>query len=173
MKAHPTKYRSVQFRSRLEAHWAAFFDLMDWAWKYEAIELEGYIPDFVLTLPYAPIIVEVKPALYFTELDQYTKKIDESGWEKEALLVGNGPLKCEWDDFALGLLRESEDWSAALIDDCGKCGKRSFHHSMQSFHCRVSGCYDGDHYNGRSDETDIEKIWNEAGNLVQWKPNER
>jgi hypothetical protein len=28
----PTKYRSVNFRSRLEAKYAALFDLLGWRW---------------------------------------------------------------------------------------------------------------------------------------------
>jgi hypothetical protein len=46
IKAHPTMYSGVQFRSRLEATWAAFFDLANWQWKYEPIDLEGWVPDF-------------------------------------------------------------------------------------------------------------------------------
>lgn len=45
-KAHPTVYSDVQFRSRLEARWAAFFDLVDWTWEYEPIDLPGWTPDF-------------------------------------------------------------------------------------------------------------------------------
>jgi hypothetical protein len=46
--AHPTMYGGVQFRSRLEARWAAFFDLLDWSWEYEPLDLKGWVPDFRL-----------------------------------------------------------------------------------------------------------------------------
>lgn len=59
--AIPTKYKGVHFRSRLEARWAAMFDLLDWTWEYEPIDLDGYIPDFILTFQ-DPILVEVKLA---------------------------------------------------------------------------------------------------------------
>ncbi|MEA2669684.1 MAG: hypothetical protein QOJ33_2618, partial [Chloroflexota bacterium] len=32
MDAIPTTYDGVNFRSRLEAKWAAFFDLLGWRW---------------------------------------------------------------------------------------------------------------------------------------------
>jgi hypothetical protein len=46
LTAIPTRYGGVQFRSRLEARWAAFFDLAGWRWQYEPIDLAGWIPDF-------------------------------------------------------------------------------------------------------------------------------
>jgi hypothetical protein len=44
----PTTYNGVQFRSRLEAKWAAFFDLLGWRWHYEPLDLDGWIPDFLI-----------------------------------------------------------------------------------------------------------------------------
>lgn len=46
IKAHPTNYAGVTFRSRLEARWAAMFDLIGWSWEYEPIDLNGWTPDF-------------------------------------------------------------------------------------------------------------------------------
>jgi len=62
IKAHPTIYNGVEFRSRLEATWAAYFDLLGWdgkrhddrlgsnvtSWEYEPIDLNGWTPDFVI-----------------------------------------------------------------------------------------------------------------------------
>jgi len=59
--AIPTRYGGTQFRSRLEARWAAFFDLLGWSWEYEPIDLEGYIPDFVLC---EHVLAEVKPFMW-------------------------------------------------------------------------------------------------------------
>jgi hypothetical protein len=47
----PTRYRGTEFRSRLEARWAAFADLVGWKWRYEPIDLNGWIPDFWFGLP--------------------------------------------------------------------------------------------------------------------------
>jgi hypothetical protein len=63
-EAKPTIYGMTRFRSRLEARWARFFDLMEVPWDYEpwAFNLadgRGYIPDF--WLPQHRVFVEVKP----------------------------------------------------------------------------------------------------------------
>jgi hypothetical protein len=55
--AHPTTYNGVNFRSRLEARWAAFFDLNGWEWSYEPVDLDGWSPDFLLD----GHLVEIKP----------------------------------------------------------------------------------------------------------------
>ena len=47
-KSIPTMYKGVSFRSRLEARYAAFFDLAGWDWSYEAIDKDGWIPDFLV-----------------------------------------------------------------------------------------------------------------------------
>lgn len=44
--AHETLYSGTLFRSRLEARWAAFFDLAGWKWRYEPVDLAGWTPDF-------------------------------------------------------------------------------------------------------------------------------
>ncbi len=49
--AHSTEYNQVVFRSRLEARWAATFDLLGWRWEYEPFDLDGWVPDFRLNLP--------------------------------------------------------------------------------------------------------------------------
>ncbi len=33
----------------MEARWAAFFDVVNWDWEYEPVDLNGWIPDFRLT----------------------------------------------------------------------------------------------------------------------------
>lgn len=62
IKAIPTKYGGVIFRSRLEARWAAFFDLVGWKWQYEPFDLDGWAPDFRLSFPSGrDALIEVKP----------------------------------------------------------------------------------------------------------------
>lgn len=41
-----TFYGDVWFRSRLEAHWAGFFDQANWKWDYEPMDLLGWTPTF-------------------------------------------------------------------------------------------------------------------------------
>lgn len=72
IKAHPTLYKGVLYRSRLEARWAAFFGLCLWEHEYEPIDLEGWTPDFYVKIPckdsecdeFHGLFVEVKP--YFS-----------------------------------------------------------------------------------------------------------
>lgn len=87
IKAIPTEYAGYMFRSRLEARWAAFFDLLGWEWEYEPFDLNGYIPDFILTSA-EPILVEVKPALNLNDLQKHFVKIKKSGWIGYVLIVG-------------------------------------------------------------------------------------
>ena len=69
IKAHQTLYNGVQYRSRLEARWAAFFDLAGWDHEYEPIDLHGWSPDFRVEFPCSHsecsgshvLLVEVKP----------------------------------------------------------------------------------------------------------------
>ena len=55
-------YSSVLFRSRAEARWAIFFDLLGWSWDYEVCHYQlgelNYLPDFYL--PDVHLWVEVK-----------------------------------------------------------------------------------------------------------------
>jgi hypothetical protein len=44
----PTMYKGVNYRSRLEARWAAFFDRARWPYQYEPLDLPGWIPDFAI-----------------------------------------------------------------------------------------------------------------------------
>lgn len=61
IKAIPTIYNHVQFRSRLEARWDAFFDLAGIEWDYEPFDLDGWAPDFLLRTAVGHVLVEVKP----------------------------------------------------------------------------------------------------------------
>ena len=65
-KAHPTKYKGAMFRSRLEARWAAFFDLMKWRWDYEPEDWQGWTPDFALMGCEKVARVEIKPLSFPT-----------------------------------------------------------------------------------------------------------
>ncbi len=86
IKSIPTKFMGVQFRSRLEAKWGAFFHLMGWNWQYEPRDFNGWIPDFALYGGETHIYVEVKPV---TEFHQETwAEMQQSGCRDALLLVG-------------------------------------------------------------------------------------
>lgn len=64
--AIPTLYNGRRHRSRLEAKWAAFFDLIKWRAEYEPVDLGKWSPDFLVTTPVgAEYFVEVKPITSF------------------------------------------------------------------------------------------------------------
>jgi hypothetical protein len=78
--AIPTLYHGRQYRSRLEARWAAFFDLLDWEFEYEPFDLGLWSPDFLLTN--WNVLVEVKPS---TDLDKETwRRISAAGERSKA-----------------------------------------------------------------------------------------
>lgn len=150
----PTLYRGYRFRSRLEARWACFFDGIGWPWEYEPLDLNGYIPDFVLTF-YRPVIVEVKPALTLAELEAHTAKIEASGWlpSGDALLVGARLWQNSHRDFGLttgrwlpepdpngaGDYRGEPEWAPAQWTHCGFCSGPSFYDETCCWRCRRCG----------------------------------
>ncbi len=74
-------------RSRLEARWACFLDLKGKCeWKYEPVDLNGWIPDFTLTLPELkkPILAEVKPVFNIEDF-----KKSEDGKKVCRALIGD------------------------------------------------------------------------------------
>jgi len=164
-------YRGQQFRSRVEARWAAFFDEIGWKWAYEPLDLEGYIPDFVLPFE-RPLLVEVKADVVADadELWTHDAKIEGSGWEGEALIVGAAPIFTD-GGVTMGRLAERPggewEWGEAAMFRCNACGEVSIHHGSGSWHCRAGGCYDGrDHIDP---PTGIEAAWRKGANSVQWR----
>lgn len=170
----PTEYSGVRFRSRLEARWAAFFDACGWTWDYEPLDLAGYIPDFALHW-HRPVIVEVKPALSLGEMSAAQAKIDRSGWDGEAIVLGARI----WGDEdghlgVIGTMREvyqvddgtiGRQWGPACLFHCLSCDQVSVYHGDLSWRCRASGCEGRhiDHWTARPLD-----VWRHAGNEVQW-----
>lgn len=183
MNAIPTKLNGIQFRSRLEAKWAIMFDLLGWRWEYEPIDLDGYIPDFILfSETERHILVEVKPALTYPELSKFISKPANSGWKGEILMLGatTWPTREIWSGgVCLGMLGEltcdKEDSSCywfeeAVLFRCAKCSKVNFLHALGGWEGRICGHYDGDHYLGEFSSQEFNDLWAEAGNMTQWKP---
>jgi hypothetical protein len=80
----PTLYNGIQFRSRLEAKWAAMFDLLGWKYEYEPYDLPGWIPDFLL----GNTLVEIKPTTCFPAdvAEEVEPLADADG--REVLILG-------------------------------------------------------------------------------------
>lgn len=170
-----TTYADTRFRSRLEARWAVFFDLVGWPWLYEPLDLDGYIPDFVLQF-HRPLLIEVKPAVVCADLTAHTAKIEVSGWRDDALVVGAALWKhavcC--DELQIGLLGEALidgfGWGPGVLFRCGQCRAISIYHEERSSRCRVRGCHDGDDHLGYIAADLLTSLWAEAGNVVRWRP---
>jgi hypothetical protein len=181
IKSIETKYKGILFRSRLEAKWASFFDLLGWKWRYEPADFNGWIPDFAI-YGHDCVYVEVKPVIDFPA--DVAGKIDASGCQNEVLILGEtGPDRMGGGDWLrLGWLREAVGyadepirewwWDAAALgkweDGNGTVG---FCHSEAAFTDRISGGYDGGCHGGKSlCVEDVESLWAEACNSVRWTP---
>jgi hypothetical protein len=117
IKAIPTTYAGVNFRSRLEARWAAFFDLCGWVWDYEPFDLDGWAPDFRISLNVGSVLVEVKPAdieaLSIDDLAIYYDKAARHAFNSKVLLLGLAPMTTG-AGLAIGWPEPCDDLLAAL-----------------------------------------------------------
>lgn len=181
IKAYPTVYKGCSMRSRLEARWAAFFDLCGWKWTYEPFDLNGYSPDFMLHFK-TPMIAEVKPCIHPHEFSQHTPKVESSGWDGEAIILGASFYKTDtWDAAGLGLMSQAGEksmesydgpcWSSAVFQKCTNCGEFSFFHEEWTWRCATNDCYEGDHFLNPIDLDTALGMWNRASSYVQWHPN--
>lgn len=172
----PTKYGFVNFRSRLEARWAAFFDLCGWSWTYEPFDLPGWIPDFELSGPAGSCLVEVKPVRTIDEFQKVGVDVFAANPEGSVLVLGVSPLWDQHDAYgngaAIGLtfFRDVDDrvvFDAQVI----KKGAPDFPIDL----CSQLGSYQGvlaGHYDGHrigAPEHQIKRLWAEACNQTQWK----
>jgi hypothetical protein len=111
--AIPTTYSGVVFRSRLEARWAAFFDLCGWDWAYEPMPLNGWLPDFLIRTSACDVLAEVKPIDLARAWSDYKAgkpaswpdydKATKYGGELPIILLGRNPT-CLYGDDIIGLI---------------------------------------------------------------------
>jgi len=177
----PTTYRHTNFRSRLEARWAAFMDLIEWPWVYEPLDAAGYIPDF-LVQGLHPFFIEVGPCITEGDYIDKSAKADTAATSlgHDLLVVGASALaEVRIDgpgDIAAGLLGEYGTWG---IDDAARTGFAwgagvwgfgdagvGIYHAFQRYHHRPNG--DGSE-TPLANSSLIMSCWAEAGNAVQWK----
>lgn len=199
MNGIPTVLDAREYRSRLEARWAAFFGLLGWNFEYEPFDCNGWIPDFMLlgkrfwsseegrdmpaNLPTTQILVEIKPYVNLKDFD--TKKIMGSMrgtpyWGKEILLLGSTIFE-EYENSIGPALGWLGDFFPEEETEEGKGGydfewatfvlhdSLGFCHSLNSYHDRISGEYCGGHIPTPRWE-DVRRLWNQAGNIVKWYP---
>lgn len=178
MSGIETVYRGYRFRSRAEARWAAFFDLLKWRWQYEPLDLCGYIPDFVVEFR-EPILFEVKGGVLSTDVGQSEairmacSKIELSGWARLAIVVGASPDFVNGVGFPrLGRFASITDgWeysdTNACLFRCDACGNPSVNSESGSWACLRCGAHDGNRYVELMDRAEL--LWAEASTMTQWR----
>ena len=175
MPAIKTKYNFCQYRSRLEAHWAAFFDLLGWKFEYEPYDLNGWIPDFAL-IGGDEILVEVKPFFNFTDFDldkimAAIKNTDKN--KKEILLLGGTVFDGFYHDItlapAIGWVGEyfypgeKIYFNEAILNKYQ--GLYGFFHSSATRQDKMTL----GNINTPPSRQEILGLWNTAKNKVMWK----
>lgn len=175
----PTFYNGSQFRSRLEARWAAFFDLVGWEWDYEPTDLPGWIPDFVLFNIHGhfAVYVEVKPISCKEELHNVQDKIDHAlpgTFERssEVLILGMGPKQGwlrdtgSWNRWGVGPL---EQYRLSEVEVPWRPVKACFDFCSADldYRLRIIDLHDGNGFKDKDAEIAL-PYWRDAGNKVQW-----
>ncbi len=99
--AKPTIYKGIQFRSRLEARWAKFFDEFGMSWQYEPyvfqIDLgdncyEQYTPDFLIAgQEFHYVEVRGDQERMDREYADWIRKIEAIPQIQNIVLLGNLP----------------------------------------------------------------------------------
>jgi hypothetical protein len=180
--AIPTIYNGVQFRSRLEATWAAFFDLLRIEWDYEPIEFEGWIPDFSITDQYGNIFyVEVKPAYSIEDFMKHKKVVFALKSDMKIILLGNNPFRVVdelWDVEDHGFIgwvnnQDYKDIDRLYILDSSLCEPKRYRllTSYNEFFREEFGWPMNliDIENHTIDYDEIMMYWKSAKNKSQWK----
>lgn len=173
-----TIYGGIEYRSRLEARWAAFFAGIGWHFTYEPFDGDGYIPDFLIHGE-RPLLVEVKPAVTVKDYTAPTAKAENGlrDWNSDILIVGADPLPllnpAAINELAAGLLGEIVDdgewaWARGIWMTCLECHSIGVLHEEMSYTGRPCGHYDGDHY-GNPGRRRIQDAWANACNDVKWR----
>jgi hypothetical protein len=164
VNAIPTRYAGHLFRSRLEARWAAMFDLLGWQWTYEPFDLEGYIPDFLVANPLdasKPLLVEIKEIPDVT----HARRIIAAGWSGSFVVLG---AQIQPGLISDGRAVDGCDDDAGFIR-CVGCGVGTNSYE-QSYQCRRCGTHDGDGHFWRMDDAELRPLWGRAHELTRWLP---
>lgn len=109
-----TMYAGMQFRSRLEARWAAMFDLLGWVWDYEPHDLPKYVADFVVWpagRAGRPVLIECKPEDTVEGLAAARERVLDraAGW-----MLSDLTSEQQIQGLALARIRQLDDDARAL-----------------------------------------------------------
>lgn len=192
MKAHPTEYRGVEYDSRLEATWAAFFDLAGWTHHYQPVDLEGWSPDFSIQTAEDPILVEVKPIEPVKRPWPKSSVFDAATERRMVLAAGE-----RHNLLLLGLRPpgtvENANYEHALPElgafydpfDCGAWETAVLIAPAGAWDIDISGCgvfgpriaegrgIGGDHHCHGVDSAMAQSAWSQAKNATKYRPSKR
>lgn len=176
----PTLYNGARFRSRLEARWAAFFDLVGWKWDYEPFDLPGWIPDFIIHGDRERVLlVEVKPVGLHAYHDGEKEVFKHP--TADLLLLGTGPQEVNYGTAIGRISQRGGGWTNDDDDPCfdhasfGKSYDKdvcwySLCHASACWRDYITGKYNGDQFFPEEDLENAEYLWRLAGQRVQWNP---
>lgn len=183
----PTLYRGRKYRSRLEARWAAFFDLVGWRHEYEPYDLGGWSPDFLLHTDYGDVVlVEVKPHVDLQP--EVAAKIEAActklGRDDTVLVLNVAPVPLKADVVAIGNVGligdhggndDGQVWHQACIGWSSTHDKPGHRVDLVTHSTRhVTGYMSADcghefMYGLRGYREHTMSLWAEASNIVQWQ----
>ncbi len=175
--------RGIQFRSRIEAQWAYIFEKLGWNWEYEPIDLEGYIPDFIIKFGDEDILIEIKGDTNIWKEEVYKphkEKIIKSGWKGMFGILGCVYKITEnWEDsncpiigkvcYFVKELNEYIDDDLIIRREKDKYDKKAKERWFLGGDCVVYDICGGYWKDTIETKTHFEKLWVEAKNSVQWK----
>lgn len=168
LKALPTEYRGLQFRSRLEARWAVFYDALGIPYEYEreGYDLNGiwYLPDF--WIPTLDAWIEIKPCK-LTD--------DETDKCRELAVTTNKEVYAFTSGFVLGIAQSRDPISANVFkpvlggmcdwdDDywwceCHDCHSFGIEHRGRSDRMRCKECFQCWQYRTQYANFDSADVW--------------
>ncbi len=171
--AIPTMYNGLQFRSRLEARWAAMFDVCGFRYDYEPTDFSGYIPDFRIDRTY----IEIKPTMVFPEEAAIkmnaTVPMSSSTHAQETFIFSECPSPMENMPFARRIgwsvfEGTTEDDAEIVILVSAIFGKTNY--KFLKFNPICPAFREGD-LNGVviDDGCRLDRSWREACNRTQWR----
>lgn len=187
----PTVYRGIRFRSRLEAQWAYVFDQLMWRWRYEPIDLLGYVPDFILYgTDDNKVFVEVKPSeIYKDNRRTIIRKAKNAGIKELLVLCENAQISECWgkesarigtfeyiEEHGWGFENDGAILNRHYIDSSN--GEKYVRHfqgydisaEYGSYAFRLSGVYEGDHHLNFVPQDEFEACWRSATEFTKWEP---